>query len=69
MLSELSHGITLDSVRLNRYYSSSYVDSFDKITRVFMILKKNVTLNGSWKWRETMKKFVTNTIRYLGAVS
>lgn len=52
MLSELD--ITLDSVRLDRYYSSpSYVDSFGQ-AKVFVIQKKNVTLNGSWKWKETI---------------
>jgi transposase len=57
--------VTLDSVRLDRYYSaSSYVDSFGD-ARVFVIPKINATMNGSWKWKETMKEFVTNTIEYL----
>ena len=40
--------MTIDSVRLDRYYSSpSYVDSFgDRETKVFVIPKKNATL----KW-------------------
>ena len=63
MISELD--VTLDSVRLDRYYSSpSYVDSFGN-ARVFVIPKKNATLNGSWKWKDTMKEFVTNTVHYL----
>lgn len=63
MLSELD--VTLDSVRLDRYYSSpSYVDSFGQ-AKVFVIPKKNATLNGSWKWKDTMKEFVTNTMQYL----
>jgi transposase len=65
MLSELPD-VTLDSVRLDRYYSSpSYVDSFDRSTKVFVIPKKNATLNGSWKWKVTMIEFVKNTMNYL----
>ncbi|MHB8567572.1 MAG: ISNCY-like element ISFac3 family transposase [Nitrososphaerales archaeon] len=65
MLSELD--VAIDSVRLDRYYSSSScVDSFgDRATKVFVIPKKNTTLNGSWKWKETMIEFVTNTMQYL----
>ncbi len=32
---------------------------------VFVIPKKNATLNGSAKWKETMKEFVENTTSYL----
>lgn len=57
-------GINLDSVRLDRYYSSSsYVDRFG--CRVFIIPKKNATLNGSAKWKTTMKEFVEDTMHYL----
>ena len=57
-------GIELDSVRLDRYYSSSsYVDRFH--CRVFVIPKKNATLNGSSKWKDTMKEFVEDTMHYL----
>jgi transposase len=68
MLSKLPD-VTRDSVRLDRYYlysSPSYVDSFDRSTKVFVIPKKNATLNGSWKWKETMIEFVKkNTMNYL----
>ena len=61
--------VTLDTVRLDRYYSSSScVDSFGD-AKVFVIPKSNATLNGSWKWKwkwkDTMKEFVTNTVSYL----
>ena len=57
--------VTIESVRLDRYYSSSScVDSFGD-AKVFVIPKSNATLNGSWKWKDTMKEFVTNTIHYL----
>lgn len=58
-------GVTLNSARLDRYYSSSTcLDSFGD-ARVFVIPKSNATMNGSWKWKATMKEFVTNTVKYL----
>ena len=56
--------VELDSVRLDRYYSSSfYLDRFG--CKVFVIPKKNATLNGSAKWKSTMVEFVQNTMEYL----
>jgi transposase len=58
--------IKIDTIRLDRYYSSPiYVDKFEN-TKVYIIPKKNATLNGSKKWKETMKEFVGNTMEYLG---
>jgi len=34
-------------------------------TKVFVIPKKNATLNGSQKWKNTMRDFVENTMPYL----
>ena len=60
-----STGIDMDSIRLDRYYSSpSYMDKLGK-TKVFVIPKKNSTLNGSQKWKKTVKEFVENTMPYL----
>lgn len=54
------------SIRLDKYYSfSSYVDRFGE-AKVYVIPRKNATLRGSWKWKDTMKDFVDNTIPYLG---
>ena len=64
---ELPHstGIEMDSIRLDRYYSSpSYMDKLGR-TKVFVIPKKNATLNGSQKWKDTMKDFVLHTMTYL----
>ncbi len=48
-------GLGVDSIRLDRYYSSpSYVDNLGD-TKVFIIPKKNATLNGSQKWKDTLK--------------
>ena len=60
-----STGIEMDSIRLDRYYSSpSYMDKLGD-TKVFVIPKKNATLNGSQKWKSTMKEFVEDTMNYL----
>ena len=60
-----STGIEMDSIRLDRYYSSpSYMDKLGN-TKVFVMPKKNATLNGSLKWKNTMKEFVLNTMSYL----
>jgi transposase len=64
MLSKID--VTLESVRLDRYYSTpGYVDSFGRHAKVFVMPKSNATLNGSWKWKETMIEFVRNTMKYL----
>ena len=34
-------------------------------TKVFVMPKKNSTLNGSLKWKNSMKDFVLNTMPYL----
>jgi transposase len=44
--------ITLKSVRLDKYYSVKYVSKFGKGTKVYIIPKKNATLNGSQKWKD-----------------
>ena len=60
-----SIGVEMDSIRLDRYYSSpSYMDKLGN-TKVFVIPKKNATLNGSQKWKNTMRDFVENTMPYL----
>ena len=60
-----STGIEMDSIRLERYYSSpSYMYNLG-ITRVFVMPKKNATLNGSLKWKDTMKDFALNPMPYL----
>ena len=57
--------IEIESVRLDKYYSfPSYVDKFGK-AKVYVIPRKNATLNGSWKWKDTMEEFVNDTMTYL----
>ena len=63
MLKKIDVG--LESVRLDKYYSCpTYVDRFGD-AKVFVIPKKNATMNGSWKWKRTMKNFVEDTPGYL----
>lgn len=58
--------VKIDSIRLDKYYSfSSYVDKFGK-AKVYVIPRKNATVRGSWKWKDTMEDFVNNTFSYLG---
>ena len=60
-----SINVEMDSIRYDRYYASpSYMDKLDE-TKVFVISKKNTTLNGSQKWKDTMKEFVLDTMNYL----
>jgi transposase len=58
--------ITIDSARLDRYYSQpSVVDRFGN-ARVYILPKRNSTFKGSWKWKRLMEAFVKDTISYLG---
>ena len=60
-----SIGVEIDSIRLDRYYSSPpYMDRLGN-TKVYVTPKKNVTLNGSQKWNDTVKEFLENTMKYL----
>ncbi|MGC8847516.1 MAG: hypothetical protein ACP5QE_01495 [Conexivisphaera sp.] len=64
MLGEVD--VRLRSVRLDKYYSeSAYMDYFDGEVKVYVIPKRNATLNGSWRWKDTMREFVRNTMKYL----
>lgn len=57
--------ITIDSVRLDKYYSYPvYVDRFED-AKVYVIPKSNSTLKGSQKWKSTLKEFVNDTENYL----
>jgi transposase len=57
--------VRVEGVRLDRYYSfPSYVDRFGD-AKVYVIPRRNATLRGSWKWKDTMKEFVHNTLPYL----
>jgi len=58
--------VKLKSIRLDKYYSeSTYMSRFACDTAVYIIPKKDATLNGSQKWKDTMREFVTDTFQYL----
>jgi len=51
---------------LNNVLKVQYVLMINVLTFiVFVIPKKNATLNGSQKWKNTMRDFVENTMPYL----
>lgn len=57
--------MVLASIRLDKYYSSpSCLDSL-KDTKVYIIPKKNASVRGSLKWKNTMEEYVNNTLAYL----
>jgi transposase len=57
--------IVLDSLRLDRYYSyPSYVNNFKK-TKMFLIPRRNATLNGSVECKSMIKQFISDTVPYL----
>ena len=57
--------VKINSIRLDRYYSCPvYVNMF-KDSRVYIIPKKNVELSNGFKWHETLKNFLLNTMEYL----
>jgi len=60
-----NNDIKINSIRLDKYYSfPSYADRFGE-AKVYLIPRKNATLRGSWKWKDTMEDFVRNTLSYL----
>ncbi len=59
-----SVGIEMNSIRLESYYSSPYVNRLWD-SRVFIIPKRNATLNGSRKWKNTIRELVEDKMRYL----
>ena len=58
-------GVKIDSIRLDRYYSfPCYVNQF-KDSKIFIIPRKNTELSNGFKWHETLKEFLLNTMEYL----
>ncbi|MFO8050078.1 MAG: ISNCY family transposase [Thermoplasmatota archaeon] len=67
----MAKDVGINSIRLDRYYSvQKHVkfieDEFGRGVRIFIIPKKNATLRGSRKWKDTLEDFTTDTISYLG---
>lgn len=62
-------GITIESLRLDRYYSAQfYVDFINQHlgkVQLYFIPKKNATVKGPWEWKRMLHYFVTDTVGYL----
>ena len=62
-------GITIKSIRLDRYYSGQSTVEFlaDKFGKIdfFLIPKSNVTVDGPWQWKRMLFNFVNGTPKYL----
>ena len=57
-----SIGISLNSLRLDGYYSSpSCLDEL-KGTKMFLMPKRNATLNGSVEWKSLIEEFLLETM-------
>ncbi|MGB9635852.1 MAG: ISNCY family transposase [Thermoplasmata archaeon] len=57
--------VEMISIRLDKYFSNpSYVNMFENV-KVYVIPKKNATVRGGDKWRDTMKEFVNAPLIYL----
>ena len=66
----MAKDVGINSIRLDRYYSvQKHVkfieDEFGREVRIFIIPKKNATLRGSRKWKDTLEDFTTDTMSYL----
>lgn len=62
-------GITIISLRLDRYYSAQfYVDFINQHlgnVRLYFIPKANATVKGPWEWKRMLYRFVTDPVVYL----
>ena len=62
-------GITINSLRLDRYYSAQfYVEFIEQHlgkVRLYFIPKKNATVKGPWEWKRMLYYFVKDPVTYL----
>lgn len=58
-------GLKLETIRLDKYYSCPAYFNLLAGTKVFVLPKKNATVNGPWPWKRQMAEFVENTGPYL----
>jgi len=67
MIKETS--ITIESLRLDRYYSAQfYVDFINQHLgkiMLYFIPKKNATVKGTWEWKRMLYYFVKDPVAYL----
>jgi len=59
-------GFTLDSITLDKYYSNQKtIAGFKTETKTYFIPKKNATIRGGTKWKNSIKEFTADTIGFL----
>lgn len=62
-------GITIDSLRLDRYYSAQFYVRFIEQhlgkVRLYFIPKKNATVKGPWEWKRMLYRFAKDPVEYL----
>ncbi|MCX6800657.1 MAG: hypothetical protein NTZ73_00520 [Candidatus Diapherotrites archaeon] len=59
-------GFELNSITLDKYYSNQKtIAGFNKETATYFIPKKNTTIRGCEKWKQSIQQFTTNTIDFL----
>lgn len=62
-------GITIVSLRLDRYYSAQfYVDFINQHlgkVKLYFIPKSNATVKGTWEWKRMLYYFVVDPVSYL----
>lgn len=63
---EKATGITINSTRLDRYYSyQSTLKYFDDETILYIIPKSNTSINGNSKWRSIFRRMMKDPLSYL----
>lgn len=63
---EMAEGISINSVRLDKLYSyQSITKEFSKETAIYIIPKKNATINGSPEWKRIIRSFVDEQTAHL----
>lgn len=67
--SEMAKAMGINSLRLDKYYSGQknveFLEGGFGDVKVYLILKKNATIRGPWKWKRMLFKFVNYTREYL----
>ena len=63
---EKAAGVTVNSARLDRYYSyQSTLDYFDNETILYILPKSNTRINGSSRWRNIFRRLMKDPLSYL----
>lgn len=62
----LDNSVELADLRLDKYYSNpSTQEELPEGTKLYIIPKKNATINGSYAYKESLSEFVNDTSNYL----